>query len=327
MIRSVVSQNRRKHGAAVAPVILFLVAASLLSGCATNATLGGTPASASSSQGAVSAQGAQPSSPTVSQDSAKGEGFTSASVNEQVLFEQEGVKVTLNSLDTAAGSDAALLLTVENSSDIDVSVYPTFTAVNGYMVTATDIIEAHVGETVEGRFTFVGDSLREFGITDIAKIQLCLGIAAANAQGMASSSYTSSPMTIETSLFGQTDLSCTDKGTLTWSGGGVRVYQGEFVQDKGHGIAALPLWVVNETDEPLVFNYSLAGINGLSVEGYHSEQLAAGARCQTYVFVDDAMARANLGNQTVASFDVSYSVDDMHGGESAVSEMVHVTVA
>ncbi len=307
---------------------LLCFALAAVCGCSTNATLGGTPASEQASN--ASASGAQ-------QSPARGNGFADATVDSQVLFEQDGLKVTLTGIDTAAGADVALLVNVENNSEAAVSVSPTFTAVNGYMVSATGIIEAKAGETIDGSFALVGDSLREYDISHVGTVQLCVGISGANIspvqmqgeQGDATGSkaiFASNPVTIATSLASQVDKPAAVEGDLIWHDGGLSVYQQRFVQDKEHNVAALVLWVVNESNEPAYFQYALSGVNGLSVEGYNSEQLAAGAQARTYIFVDDAMMRANLGSITVTGIDVSFTSTGFDGSEKAASELMHIDV-
>ena len=326
--------HRHASYLALFSVLGCLIAVSCLAGCATNATLGGSPASAPASDSAVSANAS--SSAQTSDDT--------VTVEPQVLFDQDGLTVTLTGIQTNAAHDVALAVHVANNSEIPVSINPAFTAVNGYMVYARDSIEAQSGEEVDGYFTLIGQSLQDYEIEEVGTIQLCVGIASNVAivssgvdagQGNVDASravYASNPVTIQTNRAdavanASNARHAQEAGEPLWADGGLRVYQGSFIQDKSIGIAALELWIVNDDDEPVTFDYAIAGVNGLSAEGFNSEQLACGARLRTYLFLDDVLARANLGTPTVTSVDVSFSCTGFDGSEKAASELIHINLS
>ena len=106
---------------------------------------------------------------------------TDAVIESQLLYDEGGVRITANELTYGAFS-AQLSVTVENTTDRDLSVYCgtmgySVNSVNGYMVADGYLgMDINAGETLTDSIEFNYSTLNTYGVTEIADIEVGFNI-------------------------------------------------------------------------------------------------------------------------------------------------------
>jgi len=93
-------------------------------------------------------------------------------VEEKLVFDQNNIRITVNSLNTENflyGPE--LNVTIENNSGLDITVQILSCAVNGAMVEAVFSCDVPAGEKARDRIVFVSESLEKAGIKTIINIE------------------------------------------------------------------------------------------------------------------------------------------------------------
>lgn len=158
-----------------AKFLAVLLAAALLAAataCGSNEKTGGTPETGSS------ASGSAPASEPAPQDNEKmGQFQTTATLDETVLVDEDGVKITATGLTYTAYS-ADLALTIENNSGKDLSFTSgslgySCNSINGYMVDDGYLnCDVDNGKKANETIRFNCDALMIYGIREIADMEI-----------------------------------------------------------------------------------------------------------------------------------------------------------
>lgn len=147
-------------------LVLMVLMAFSVSGC-TGSTGGGT-----SGQEALSANTEEE---TAAEETAGGT-EEAATIQETVLLEDSGVKITATALDEEAFMGPELKVKIENTSGRNLTVQCRDVSVNGFMVDpifSCDIVD---GKTAMDSITFMSSELEEAGIETIDSIELSFHI-------------------------------------------------------------------------------------------------------------------------------------------------------
>ncbi len=92
-------------------------------------------------------------------------------VEETVLVDQNGIKITSTGLEEDSFYGTVLNVLIENTSDKDVTVYSTATVVNGYAVSGYLFAEVSAGKKANEQFTLSAATLEAVGIETIGLIE------------------------------------------------------------------------------------------------------------------------------------------------------------
>lgn len=98
-----------------------------------------------------------------------------ATIEEQVLYDENDIKITATGLDIGIfGTDLNLL--IENNSDTNYTVQSRNTSVNGFMIEPMMSVDVAAGKKANDQLTFVASDFEECGIETIANIELSFHI-------------------------------------------------------------------------------------------------------------------------------------------------------
>lgn len=191
------------------------------------------------------------------QESTKEETST-PTIEEQVLVENSGIKITAKEIsENWLGPELKIL--IENDSDKNVTVSLDAIAVNDYMVSAWLYEDVSAGKKSNATFDIYSSTLNDAGITNIGKIDLYFRITNSDTY---STIYESDEIEIKTSLYDQMDSEVNDIGTEMVNQNGIRIIGKGVANDSiwGDGIV---LYIENNSN-----NSILVSADNLSVNGY-----------------------------------------------------------
>ncbi len=195
-------------------------------------------------------------------------------IEEQVLFEQDGLKVTATEyvVDPIWGDGVKLL--IENDGTSDIGLGCNALIVNDYMI--TDLFSATVaaGKKDYETLDLSSSGLKAAGIDNVGKIEIYF--------------HTFDPdtyktitdldcVTIQTSAFDSMDSTPNDAGQELYNADGIRIV-GKYVDENSFWGAAVLLYIENNSGENRIIQCDDMSINGFMVTPYFSSTVYDGKK-------------------------------------------------
>lgn len=258
-------------------VILMLCMLLSLTGC------GGSGAATGETEEKSSEEAAE------SEETDNGEAASEAvTVEEQVLVEWEGLKITATGLEESAYP--VLKLLVENDTSYGISLEATKLFVNGcYMEDSSyglSLAEIPAGKKANAKLSLnpgVAGFLEKAGITEVGMIdvEFTARDTSMDYYDDASVLYTSELVNIQTSAYENMDTDAIAEGKELYNQNGIRIVAKELSAYAGYDFNyALFLYVENTTDKDIVLNSYDVTVDGFvpeNVSGLYGWQIPAGS--------------------------------------------------
>lgn len=228
--------------------------------------------SSTAADDAADAQEAADSNKETTADSA--DSSEAVTIEEQVLFEQDGLKVTATEyvVDSIWGDGIKLLIENDGASDIGLGCNALI--VNDYMI--TDLFSATVaaGKKDYETLNLSSSGLKAAGIDNVGKIEIYF--------------HTFDPdtymtiadmdcVTIQTSAFDSMDSTPNDAGQELYNADGIRIV-GKYVDENSFWGAAVLLYIENNSGENRIIQCDDMSINGFMVTPYFSSTVYDGKK-------------------------------------------------
>lgn len=222
---------------------------------------------------------------------------TELTIEEQVLFEQDGVKVTAKGIDEDDFWGPAVNLLIENDSDKDVGVGCDALIVNGYMITDLFSSQVAAGKKANENMNMMASELEAAGIENIGKIEVYFHLFNPSSY---ETLYKADVVTIETNKVKEMDVdtTCEDDGFELYNQDGILI-KGKYVDENSFWGTAVLLYIENSTDKNIGINCDNMSINGFMVQPYFSSTIYAGKKA-----IDDITIMAtDLESNAITSVD------------------------
>lgn len=198
-------------------------------------------------------------------DEGNTEGQLTASIDEQVLWEVDGVKITATGLETDTFWGAEVKLLIENDSDKDVGIGSEVVIVNDYMITDLFSSEVSAGKKANESITLFSREFKAAGIDNIGKIELYLYTYDPNTYDTLKESEC---ITIKTSDYDNMDTEAEITGTILFDQDGIKV-TAQYVDENSFWGKAVVMLVENNTDKIINVNSSNVSVNGFMINDYY----------------------------------------------------------
>lgn len=195
-------------------------------------------------------------------------------IEEQVLFEQDGLKVTATEyvVDSIWGDGVKLL--IENDGTSDIGLGCNALIVNDYMITDLFSATVAVGKKDYETLDLSSSGLKAAGIDNVGKIEIYF--------------HTFDPdtyktitdldcVTIQTSAFDSMDSTPNDAGQELYNADGIRIV-GKYVDENSFWGAAVLLYIENNSGENRIIQCDDMSINGFMVTPYFSSTVYDGKK-------------------------------------------------
>lgn len=199
---------------------------------------------------------------------------TSATIDEQVLVDQDGIVVTATEYvtDSIWGDGVKLLL--ENNSDKDVTVGCNALIVNDYMI--SDLFSSGIaaGKKSNETLYFSSTQLKAAGIENVGKIEIYFHV-------FDSSTYETvfdpECATIQTSEYANMDTMPNDAGTELYYQDGIRIV-GKTVDENSFWGTAILLYLENNSGKNVGISVEDLSINGFMMSPFFSTTVYDGKK-------------------------------------------------
>lgn len=244
-----------------------------------------------------------------------------AEIEETVLLEESGIRITAKSLDMDDIFGPQVKLLIENESDANVTVQCSSASVNGYMVDTMMSVDVVSGKKANDALTFLDSDFEKCGITTIADMELVFHV-------FDSSSWEtildSEPISLKTTA--------AEGFTYTFDESGQVAYESDEVTIRVMGLIDDPIWgpsirvsIENKGTRNLTVQTRDVSINGFMVDPMFSSDVNAGKHAiDDITFMDSDLENNDITE--IETVELSFHFFDWETWENNVdTEVVSIT--
>ncbi len=210
-----------------------------------------------------------------SEDEKKGAGKAGAvSIEEQVLYDQDGLKITAKEYTTDDIWGDGIKILVENDTDQDIMLGCDALIVNDYMIHDLFASEIAAGKKANETIYLSSSELKAAGIDTVGRIEIYF-------RGSDATTYDTlfekEGAVIETSAVGEMDTKANDDGMELYNEDGIRIV-GKTVDENSFWGAAILLYIENDSGRDVGISVDDMSINGFMMTPYFSTQVYDGKK-------------------------------------------------
>ena len=197
------------------------------------------------------------------------------SIEEQVLVDQDGIKITaLEYVKDSIWGDGIKVL-IENETDKDVMVGCNALIVNDYMINDLFASEVAAGKKSNETIYLSSSELKAAGIDTVGRIEIYFHVYDSDSFD---NIFDSDCVTIETSAIDSIDMTANDEGTELYNDGGIRII-GKTVDENSFWGTAILLYIENQSGNNVGISVDDLSINGFMLTPYFSTTVYDGKKC------------------------------------------------
>lgn len=246
-------------------------------------------ASSAASQGGASQPPAASGAPAASSAAAQPAAPAAATIEEQVLYEKDGLKITAKSLELGGLMGPKLKVLVENDGAQNVTIQVRRVSVNGYMTDSSFSCDVAAGKKVNDEVSFMNSSLEACGIETITDIELSFHIFTTEGWDTLDDSDL---IQLQTSAAGSHQQAYDDAGTVLVDQDGIKiVYRG--LETGGLMGPSMLLYLENNTDQSVTVQQRNMSLNGFMIDGIFSCEVEAGKKAVDDISIFDSDLEEN----------------------------------
>ena len=195
------------------------------------------------------------------------------SIEEQVLLDQDGIKITATEYVTDSIMGDGIKLLVENNSDTDYTIGCDELIVNDYMIADLFSVDVAAGKKSNEMMYLSSSELKAAGIDTVGKVEMYFHAYDANWDDLFQNVYSE----IETSEFANMDTTPNDEGTELYNENGIRIV-GKTVDENSFWGTAILLYIENTSGKNVGISVDNMSINGFMMTPYFSTTVYNGKK-------------------------------------------------
>ena len=236
-----------------------------------------------------------------------------ATIEEQVLVDQDGVKITAKSMSTSLFGPELKIL-IENDSDVDLCVQTRNASVNGFMVDTMISEEVAAGKKTNTSITFSASALSECGITKFAEMEFYFHVFR---EDNWDTYFDSDVISVKTSLYDSHEQTIDDSGEVLYDEDGIKIVgKGLSKNDSIFG-PGLIIYIENNTDTDFTVQVRDTSVNGFMIDTALSEDVVAGKKAITAItFFKSDLEENDI--TTITSIETSFHIFDLYSWDTIV---------
>lgn len=265
----------------------FLLSALLVLSLAACESNGGARSNDSeSSVSSTASPEAESSAAATEEATATPEPSAQPTLEETVLLDEGGIKVTATGLtDYGLGGAPDLKLHVENDTNGDITIQTSeYAAVNGCMIRGIASIQASAGDSADDIVMFLDDEFEEAGIETVSDIKLAVRAIDDNWNEICTSDF----VTVKTSAYGTAETPAVD-GDVLYDEGGVKVILLGTEEEEDFDFyfpTYVKLYIENNSEQDITVKTLDFKANGAVTQCSLNAELLAGTRQFTELRLD-----------------------------------------
>lgn len=216
---------------------------------------------------------------------------TEITIEEAVLVDEQGVKITAKSLSGDEIFGPELNLLIENNAGKDLTFQCRNASVNGYMVDTMMSVDVADGKKANDTLTFMNSDLELSGIRDIADMEISFHIFDSNWN-----TYLDTPqIQIKTSTADSYNYVYDDSGELAFEGNGIKVVVKGLDETSSFVGPGIVVYIANKSDKDITLQVRDVSVNGYMVDAIFSPNVLSGKHCiDTIAFMSSDLEANNI---------------------------------
>ena len=218
-----------------------------------------------------------------------------ATIEQQVLIEQEGVKVTAVEYVQGGLFGDGVKLLIENNTSQNLTVGCDALIVNDYMLTDLFACNIAAGKQAYETLDLYTSELKKAGINNVGLIEAYFRVYDSDTWD---NLFKTQCITIKTSNFDSMDTSTDINGTELVNQDGIRIV-GQYVDENSFWGAAVLLYIENNSDNNVTINVDNMSVNGFMVTPFFSSTVYSGKKS----FDDITLMGTELERSGITSVD------------------------
>ncbi len=227
-------------------------------------------------------------------------------VQEAVVFEQNGIRVTVKSIDTKSFWGCELKFLVENDTQSSLIVQANNISVNGYMMNSFFAADVAAGKKTNDSITFSDTDLERAGISTIADIELKFHIYDSESWETLCDSEI---IKIATSASGSTQAPYDESGVKALEEDGIKVIVKGLSQEESMFGPSLIVYISNESGRNITVQARNSSINGFMIDNYFSGSVASGKKLvDAITFSSDDLEKNGI--KDISNIELSFHIFD-----------------
>lgn len=234
-------------------------------------------------------------------------------IEETVLVDEAGVKITAKSLSVDFFGQELKLL-VENNSGKNLTFQCNSSSINGYMVENIMSIDVANGKKANDAITFTDTSLEACGITTIADLEFSFHIFDSDSWD----TYLDTDFVqLKTSIADTYEYIFDDSGNIVFDEDGIKLVVKGLSEDDSIFGPGIIIYIENNTDENITVQVQDVSINGFMVYGIFSSDVTVGKRAVDSITFMSSELEEN-GITEIQDVELSFHIFETDGWNTIV---------
>lgn len=198
---------------------------------------------------------------------------TGITIDEQVVVDQDGIKITATEYTTDSIWGDGIKLLVENNSDTDYTVGCDALIVNDYMITDLFVSEIASGKKANETMYLSSSALKAAGIDNVGKIEMYFHAYDSNIDFVFQNVYSE----IQTSAYSDMDTTPNDAGMELYNENGIKIV-GKTVDENSFWGTAILLYCENTSGKNVGISVDDMSINGFMMSPFFATTVYDGKK-------------------------------------------------
>ncbi len=230
-----------------------------------------------------------------SESKAEEKSNVNVTIENQVLVDQDNIKVTALEYENDELWGDGIKLLVENNGDKTVTVSGKYLIVNNYMISDMFYSEIAAGKKSNETMYLSSSGLKAAGIETVGQIEVSFNVYDSDSYDTI---FDTDLITIKTSEFANMDVTPNDVGKELYNDNGIKII-GKYVDENSFWGAGVLLYIENHNGKNITVSCEELSINGFMVDGYFSSTL-----CNEKMAIDEiTIFSSDLEDNGITSID------------------------
>lgn len=234
-----------------------------------------------------------------------------ASIEEQILLEEDGIKITATGMEEDSIWGEGVELLIENNTEKNIGVGCSGLIVNDYMITDLFSTSVAAGKKANEVMYMSSTELKEAGISNIGQIEIYFHIYDGDSF---ETIYDADRVVIQTSQYANMDTENSQDGKELYNQNGVRIV-GKYVDEESFWGTAVLLYIENTSGRNIGVSCDNMSINGYMVTPYFSSTVYDGKKALDDITIMSSDLEQN-GIESVDELEVNFHIYDADSYET-----------
>ena len=247
---------------------------------------------------------------------------TEVTINETVLVDEAGIKITAKSLEVDGIFGPEIKLLIENNSGKDLTFQCRNASVNGYMVETMMSVDVVNGKKANDSLTFMKSDFEACGIEKIADMEIAFHIF-----DMAEweTYLDTASIQIKTSIADNFEYTYDDSGDLAYEGNGIKIIIKGLAENESIFGPSIVTYIENTGDKDITVQTRDVSINGFMASAIFSCDVLAGKRAvDTITFMESDLEENEI--TAIEDIELSFHIFDSDDWKTIVdTEIVKIS--